>query len=149
MPGISKSPGLSQGALCVYWGMLQHFIRHFTALPESFTSHLYRASKSAQCVCLQLSQVFPGHSYNLEYVHSSTYTCDLLDFQEYVGVLQIPYRHLIFHLFLLCSGFMYYLPHLLSTVSGSYKMKQLILIVFTYTSEENAFHTGLTLIQVK
>ena len=42
-----------------------------------------------------------------------------------------------------------YLPQWLCTASGSYKIKQLPLIVLTYTSEENDFLTGQTLTQVK
>lgn len=42
-----------------------------------------------------------------------------------------------------------YLPQQLYTVSGSYKIKQLPLIVLMYTSKENAFLIGQALTQVK
>ena len=101
-----------------------------------FTSCLCRTSKSA-LVSAYSSHVFPGHTYNLGYVlhiHVAFYTSrNILKF--FKSPIDISFPRFFFKAF----GLMYYLPQLLSTVSGSHKIKQLPLIVLAYTSRRKCF----------
>lgn len=125
MPGVSESPSLSQGALCIL-GCTSSVIRQFAAPSQPHVLRVHSPRVSA-CELSQLLRSFLG-------VHAASRvcTCDLpgprktFEFSNPLQTLHPPTFP-----FKLLGQCVYYLPQLLSAVSGGYKIKQLLLTVLT------------------
>ena len=135
MSGTNKSPSICQSALCVCWEHASILRQAVYDSALAFTSCWCRAPESARSESLQPSQVFCGCVNNHRYMHSPMHACGLWDSQEYFGHFQSPYGHLTPHLFLLIKKIFLirflFVPTVI-TASGSYNVKQLLLIFFFF-----------------
>lgn len=133
MPWTIKSPSPCWLALSTYLGMPSIFWHFTPAL--AFTSCLLWDSGSARDKRLGPSLVFYEHAY------SPAHACGLLDSLEYIKAVQNSQWGFILLLFLFSFlvSFLFAPTDILT--SGSYDVKQLLLIVFSKCPMEKAVWT--------